>query len=125
MTGDTDEYGRPTGLHELPSPERYLLSPKDLCTYENLLQLVNSPVVSLKIEGRMKSPEYVCDCCLNIPEGSRCNCTREKRTNLPKHYRISASPSTAVLRQAIFLEKTLPLSWEGMLRITGAFASAG
>ena len=59
MTGDTDEYGRPTGLHELPSPERYLLSPKDLCTYENLLQLVNSPVVSLKIEGRMKSPEYV------------------------------------------------------------------
>ncbi len=59
MTGDTDEYGRPTGLHELPSPERYLLSPKDLCTYENLLHLVNSPVISLKIEGRMKSPEYV------------------------------------------------------------------
>ena len=59
MTGDTDEYGRPTGLHELPSPERYLLSPKDLCTYENLRQLINSPVVSLKIEGRMKSPEYV------------------------------------------------------------------
>jgi putative protease len=59
MTGETDEYGRPTGLHELPSPDRYLLSPKDLCSYENLLQLVNSPVVSLKIEGRMKSPEYV------------------------------------------------------------------
>jgi putative protease len=59
MTGDTDQYGRPTGLHELRSPERYLLSPKDLCTYENLFQLVNSPVVSLKIEGRMKSPEYV------------------------------------------------------------------
>ena len=59
MTGDTDEYGLPTGLRELPSAGRYLLSPKDLCTYENLLQLVNSPVVSLKIEGRMKSPEYV------------------------------------------------------------------
>jgi len=59
MTGDIDEYGRPTGLHALPSQEHYLLSPKDLCTYENLLQLVNSPVVSLKIEGRMKSPEYV------------------------------------------------------------------
>jgi len=59
MTGNTDEYGRPTGLHELPLQEHYLLSPKDLCTYENLLQLVNSPVVSLKIEGRMKSPEYV------------------------------------------------------------------
>jgi U32 family peptidase len=59
MTGDTDVYGRPKELHELPSPDRYLLSPKDLCTYEHLLQLVNSPVISLKIEGRMKSPEYV------------------------------------------------------------------
>jgi putative protease len=59
MTGDTDDYGRPTDLHELPSPGPYLLSPKDLCTFENLQQLVNSPVISLKIEGRMKSPEYV------------------------------------------------------------------
>jgi U32 family peptidase len=59
MTADTDEYGRPKGLRELSSPGRYLLSPKDLCSYENLPQLVNSPVVSLKIEGRMKSPEYV------------------------------------------------------------------
>ena len=59
MAGDADEYGRPTGLHEIPVKERYHLSPKDLCTYENLIHLVNSPVVSLKIEGRMKSPEYV------------------------------------------------------------------
>jgi putative protease len=59
MTADTDAYGRPTGLRELPSRGRYLLSPKDLCTYENLPGLANSPVVSLKIEGRMKSPEYV------------------------------------------------------------------
>ena len=59
MTGDTDDYGRPTGLHKLPSAECYLLSPKDLCTFENLPDLVRSPIVSLKIEGRMKSPEYV------------------------------------------------------------------
>jgi U32 family peptidase len=59
MAGETDEYGRPTVLHEIPAGERYQFSPKDLCTYENLLQLVNSPVISLKIEGRMKSPEYV------------------------------------------------------------------
>lgn len=35
----------------------YLLSPKDLCSIELLKDLPN--VVSLKIEGRMKSPEYV------------------------------------------------------------------
>lgn len=35
----------------------YLLSPKDLCSLELLKELPN--VVSLKIEGRMKSPEYV------------------------------------------------------------------
>ncbi len=35
----------------------YLLSPKDLCSLELLKDLPN--VVSLKIEGRMKSPEYV------------------------------------------------------------------
>lgn len=35
----------------------YLLSPKDLCTIEYISKLPN--VTSLKIEGRMKSPEYV------------------------------------------------------------------
>ena len=59
VTGDQDEYGRPAGLHEVRLPGRYLLSPKDLCTYANLPDLVNSPVVSLKIEGRMRSAEYV------------------------------------------------------------------
>ncbi len=37
----------------------YLLSPKDLCALQLLPQIVNSGVKSLKIEGRMKSPEYV------------------------------------------------------------------
>ncbi|HUW85746.1 MAG TPA: peptidase U32 family protein, partial [Methanoregula sp.] len=59
ITAESDEYGRPTGICKLLSGEHYLLSPKDLCTYENLKKLVSSPVVSLKIEGRMKSPEYV------------------------------------------------------------------
>ncbi|MDD1693707.1 MAG: DUF3656 domain-containing protein [Methanoregula sp.] len=57
--GETDEYGRPLHLSDLPLKEKYLLSPKDLCTYRYLPELVRSPVVSLKIEGRMKSPEYV------------------------------------------------------------------
>ena len=37
----------------------YLLSMKDLCTAYNFEKILNSKVVSLKIEGRMKSPEYV------------------------------------------------------------------
>lgn len=37
----------------------YLLSPKDMMTVEMLPELLNTNVASLKIEGRMKSPEYV------------------------------------------------------------------
>lgn len=37
----------------------YLLSPRDLCSLELLPELLNTGVHSLKIEGRMKSPEYV------------------------------------------------------------------
>ena len=59
VTGEEDRYGRPLHLRDLPQPGRYLLSPKDLCTYRHLPELVKSPVVSLKIEGRMRSPEYV------------------------------------------------------------------
>ncbi len=37
----------------------YLLSPKDICSLDYLGEIVASGVRSLKIEGRMKSPEYV------------------------------------------------------------------
>lgn len=37
----------------------YLLSPKDLCSLELLPKLINTGIDSLKIEGRMKNPEYV------------------------------------------------------------------
>lgn len=37
----------------------YLLSPKDLKTIEHIPRLIEAGVVSLKIEGRMKRPEYV------------------------------------------------------------------
>ena len=37
----------------------YLLSPRDLCGLEFLPQLIKAGVSSLKIEGRMKTPEYV------------------------------------------------------------------
>src|SRR5271156_5414871 len=38
---------------------RYLLSPQDLAGLEVLPELIRTGVASLKIEGRLKSPEYV------------------------------------------------------------------
>lgn len=38
---------------------RYLLSPKDICSLDFIGDIVASGIHSLKIEGRMKSPEYV------------------------------------------------------------------
>jgi U32 family peptidase len=40
---------------------KYLLSPQDLAGLELLPDLVRSGITSLKIEGRLKSPEYVAD----------------------------------------------------------------
>ena len=37
----------------------YLLSPRDLCSIEYLPKLINIGINSFKIEGRMKTPEYV------------------------------------------------------------------
>ena len=37
----------------------YLLSTKDLCGLSYIPDLINIGVSSLKIEGRMKTPEYV------------------------------------------------------------------
>lgn len=41
------------------SPGPHLLSPKDLCTIDRIAEMVDAGVRSFKIEGRMKSPEYV------------------------------------------------------------------
>ncbi len=43
----------------LQSDGNFLLSPKDLSLVQNVADLVKAGVWSLKIEGRMKSPEYV------------------------------------------------------------------
>lgn len=37
----------------------YLLSPKDMCTIEDVKDIIDTSTYSLKIEGRMKRPEYV------------------------------------------------------------------
>ncbi|MCX8130801.1 MAG: U32 family peptidase [Clostridia bacterium] len=38
---------------------KYLLSPKDICSVHELKRIIDAGVKSLKIEGRMKNPEYV------------------------------------------------------------------
>ena len=47
--------GHPVSLGD----KKYLLSPQDLAGLEVLPELVRSGVASLKIEGRLKAPEYV------------------------------------------------------------------
>jgi U32 family peptidase len=59
VCAERDRYGRPQRTDTVPLAGDYLLSPKDLCTYRYLPELVHSPVACLKIEGRMKSPDYV------------------------------------------------------------------
>ncbi len=44
---------------DLPSPGDHLLSPQDLCSIDLLPELLDAGVASLKIEGRMKSADYV------------------------------------------------------------------
>lgn len=39
--------------------KNYMMSPKDLCGIYDLVRLIKAGVASLKIEGRLKSPEYV------------------------------------------------------------------
>lgn len=41
--------------------EKYLLSPKDICTLSILPQILEAGVFSLKIEGRMKKPAYTAE----------------------------------------------------------------
>lgn len=38
--------------------EQYVLSPKDMCTLDILPEIIEAGIDSLKIEGRMKKPEY-------------------------------------------------------------------
>lgn len=46
----------------------YLLSPKDMCTIDNIEDIIKSNAYSLKIEGRMKRPEYVAGVVQNYRE---------------------------------------------------------
>jgi U32 family peptidase len=47
------------GIERDLGPVRYLLSPHDLAGYDAVPALIDAGVVSFKIEGRLKGPEYV------------------------------------------------------------------
>lgn len=49
----------PFGVGHKPGPEDYALSLKDLCLAGRIDELREAGVTSLKVEGRMKRPEYV------------------------------------------------------------------
>ncbi|QDV23736.1 U32 family peptidase [Aureliella helgolandensis] len=43
--------------------QKYLLSPQDLAAHDYVPQLIAAGICSLKIEGRLKTPEYVANVC--------------------------------------------------------------
>lgn len=66
-SGNRGQCGQPCRLpyelvennHIITGPDKYLLSPQDLCSIEYVGQLIDAGVKSFKVEGRMKRPEYV------------------------------------------------------------------
>lgn len=57
--GDKDRFGRLIKLNTPIIKDEYLLSTRDLCLYDHLDEIVSSNLGALKIEGRMRSPQYV------------------------------------------------------------------
>ncbi|MCR5734507.1 MAG: U32 family peptidase [Lachnospiraceae bacterium] len=57
--GRSGNRGRCAQPCRLPYPDKYYLSTRDICTLDILDRLVSAGIASLKIEGRMKSAEYV------------------------------------------------------------------
>ncbi len=72
------------GRHVPLGDKRYLLSPQDLSGLEVLPELIGAGVASLKIEGRLKTPEYVA------------NITRIYRRALDEAAGLDAQPPGAV-----------------------------
>ncbi len=70
--------------NDKPVDKGYLLSPVDMCLGLNIDKVVNSGAACLKIEGRMKGPEYVSACCevYNKSLGRSENITAEELENL-------------------------------------------
>ena len=59
IRGKVDNYGKCKEGKEIPLKDHYLLSTRDLSIYSHLDRVSKAPVDSIKIEGRMRPPEYV------------------------------------------------------------------
>ncbi len=59
LNWNIDKFGKPSNVKSIEISDKYLLSTRDLAVYENLEKIVDSKVNSLKIEGRMRSADYV------------------------------------------------------------------
>ncbi|WP_058300411.1 U32 family peptidase [Gorillibacterium timonense] len=76
------------GVHQPMGDITYLLSPKDLAAIELVPELIEAGVTSFKIEGRMKSPEYVA------------NVTAKYRAAIDRYFAgVNPSPSKEELRE--------------------------
>lgn len=59
-SGNRGQCAQPCRLpYTINGEKKYFLSPKDICTLEQIPDLVEAGINSFKIEGRMKKPEYV------------------------------------------------------------------
>ncbi len=59
LNGKMDQYGRPLDLQPVNLKYNYLISTRDLAVYPHLDRIASSKVDSIKVEGRMRSAEYV------------------------------------------------------------------
>ncbi|MEY2465747.1 MAG: family peptidase, partial [Verrucomicrobiota bacterium] len=80
--------------------KKYLLSPQDLAGMEVLPELIRSGVASLKIEGRLKSPEYVA----NITRVYRQALEDLRFANDDLHVKDSASHKSEILNPKYEME---------------------
>ncbi|MEA5554297.1 DUF3656 domain-containing protein [Anabaena cylindrica UHCC 0172] len=79
---------------------KYLLSPQDLAGLEVLPELVKSGVTCLKIEGRLKAPEYVA----NVTQVYRKALDKIMETNIETFHKTSLQKSSVLRKDQYNLE---------------------
>lgn len=61
---------------------KYLVSPKDLCGIAEIPELLKMGIHSFKVEGRLKSPEYVAATAKNYRQAIDCNLSEEEMAKM-------------------------------------------
>ena len=110
---------------------RYLLSPQDLAGLEVLPDLIRAGVASLKIEGRLKSPEYVANITQvyrraldNAPGGGDSRYNMEMAFSRGLLHRLVRRHEQSGAGSRPFRQETRSLSGSGAARGTAARACA-